>query len=42
MDTKSLSFKQLYLVQKLFIYYYQIDYCQAKANKATDILSHFL
>ena len=41
MDTKSLSFRQVYWAQKLFRYHFQIDYCQGKANAAADTLSKF-
>ena len=42
MDTKSLSFRQVHWVQKLFQYHFQIDYCQSKANAVTDALLKFL
>ena len=38
MNTKSLSFRQVYWVQKLFYYYFQIDYCQGKVNGAANTL----
>ena len=38
MDTKNLSFCQVKWAQKLFKYYFQINYCQGKANKAADAL----
>ena len=41
MDTKSLSSRQVHWAQKLFQYYFQIDYCQGKANAAADALSRF-
>ena len=41
MDTKSLSFCQVRWAQELSRYYFQIDYCQDKANEATDALSRF-
>ena len=39
MDTKSFSFRQVRWGQKLFCYYFQIDYCQSKANETADALS---
>ena len=39
MDTKNLSFCQVRWAQELFRYYCYIDYCQGKANGATDTLS---
>ena len=39
MDTKSLSSRQVRWAQKLSCYHFQIDYCQGKANGATDALS---
>ena len=42
MDTKNLSLKQVCLAQNLSKYYFQIDYCQNKANEATNVLSCFL
>ena len=42
MDTKSLSSCQVRWAQELFHYYFQIDYCQDKANRAADALSRFL
>ena len=41
-DTKSLSSRQVRWAQKLSQYYFQIDYCQGKANAAIDALSRFL
>ena len=41
MDIKSLSFCQVKWAQKLLKYYFQIDYCQSKANRAVDDLSRF-
>ena len=41
MDTKSLSSRQVCWAQELFWYYFQIDYCQGKANAAADALSRF-
>ena len=41
MDTKRLSSRQVRWAQKLFRYHFQIDYCQGKANGATDTLSRF-
>ena len=41
MDTKSLSSRQVYWAQKLSRYYFQIEYCQSKANAAVDALSRF-
>ena len=40
-DTKSLSSRQMRWAQKLFKYYFWIDYCQGKANEAADALSCF-
>ena len=42
MDTKSLSSRQVRWAQELSRYYFQIDYCQGKANRATDALSWYL
>ena len=42
MDMKSLSSKQVRWAQKLSCYYFQIEYCQDKANKAVDALSWYL
>ena len=41
MDTKSLSSKQVCWAQKLSQYHFRIDYCQGKANVATNALSRF-
>ena len=41
MDIKSLSFRQVRWAQKLFRYYFRIDYHQGKANGAADTLSRF-
>ena len=41
METKSLSSKQVRWAQKLSRYYFRINYCQGKANKATDALSQY-
>ena len=41
MDIKSLSFYHVYWVQKLFKYYFQIDYSQDKAKNAADPLFYF-
>ncbi len=41
MDTKSLSSCQVRWAQELSQYYFQIDYCQEKANAIVDTLSHF-
>ena len=41
MNTKSLSSCQVWWAQKLSRYYFQINYCQRKANKAADASSHF-
>ena len=41
MDTKSLSSRQVYLAQKLSLYYFQIDYRQNKSNATADVLSKF-
>ena len=38
MDTKSLRSQQVCWAQKLFYYYFQIDYHQDKANKTADAL----
>ena len=40
-DRKNLSFSQVWWAQELFCYYFQIDYCQGKANGAANALSHF-
>ena len=42
MDTKSLSCYQVRWAQELSRYYFQINYCQGKANGAADALSRFL
>ena len=42
MDTKSLSSRQGCWAQELSRYYFWINYCQGKANAATDLLSKFL
>ena len=42
MDTKNLSSCQVRWAQELLRYYFQIDYCQSKANRAADALSRFL
>lgn len=41
MNTKNLSFRQVHQAQKLSQYYFQIDYCQGKANEAADTLFCF-
>ena len=41
MDTKSLSSRQVCWAQKLFRYHFRIDYCQGKANGATDALFQY-
>ena len=41
MNTKSLSSRQVRWAQKLFCYYFQIDYHQGKANGATNVLSQY-
>ena len=41
MDTKSLSSRQVCWAQELSRYYFQIDYCQGKANGAADALSRY-
>ena len=41
METKSLSSRQVRWAQKLSRYYFQIDYCQGKANRAVDALSWY-
>ena len=38
MDTKNLSSRQVCWTQELFQYYFQINYCQSKANVAIDTL----
>ena len=40
-NTKSLSSKQVRWAQELSRYYFQINYCQGKANTAADALSRF-
>ena len=40
-DMKSLSFRQVRWAQELFRYYFRINYCQSKANRAADALSHY-
>ena len=40
-DTKNLSSRQVRWAQELSWYYFQIDYCQSKANVAADALSKF-
>ena len=42
MDTKSLSFSQVYWAQKLSYHYFWINYCQDKANRAADTLFYIL
>ena len=42
MDTKNLSSRQVRWAQKFSCYHFQINYCQSKANRATDALSSFL
>ena len=42
METKSLSSRQVRWAQELSRYYFQIEYCQGKTNKATDVLSKYL
>ena len=37
MDTKSLSFCQVRWAQELSQYHFRIDYCQEKANAATNV-----
>lgn len=37
-DKKNLSFNQILLAQKLWKYYFRIDYYQNKANDAIDVL----
>ncbi len=41
MDTKSLSSKQVHWAYKLSRYHFQIDYCQGKANGASDALLRY-
>ena len=41
MNIKNLSFYQVWKAQKLFQYDFCIDYCQNKANGASDALSRF-
>ncbi len=41
-DTKNLSFKQVYWVQKLLKYHFQIDYYPSKTNRATYTLLQYL
>ena len=41
MNTKSLSSRQVRWAQKLSQYYFRIDYCQDKANAATNALLRF-
>ena len=41
MDTKSLSFRQVYWAQKLSQYHFRINYCRDKPNVAADALSRF-
>ena len=41
MDTKSLSSRQVRWAQELSRYHFRINYCQGKANAATDALSRF-
>ena len=41
MDTKILTFKQVYWAQELLQYHFWIDYRQGKANKAANVLSRF-
>ena len=40
-DTKNLSFGQVSWAQNNLCYHFQIDYCQGKTNKATDILFQY-
>ena len=41
MGTKSLSSRQVRWAQELSCYYFQIDYCQDKANGVADTLSQY-
>ena len=41
-DIKSLSSRQVYWAQKLFRYYFRIDYHQSKANESANAVSRFL
>ena len=40
-EMESLSSRQVCWAQKLFCYYFQIDYCQGKANGAANALSQY-
>ena len=40
-NTKSLSSRQVRWAQKLFRYYFRINYCQDKANRTADTLSYY-
>ena len=40
-DTKNLNSRQVNWAQELSRYYFQIDYCQGKANKATNALLQY-
>ena len=40
-DTKNLHSRYVYQAQKLSKYHFRIDYCQSKANKATDALLQY-
>ena len=40
-DIKNLSSRQVRWAQELSQYYFQVDYCQGKANAAADALSRF-
>lgn len=37
MDSKGLSFRQIYKALEVFQYHFQINYCQGKTNKASHI-----
>ena len=41
METKSLSSRQVHWAWELSRYHFQINYCQGKANRATDALSRY-
>ena len=41
MDTKILSFHQVWWAKELSRYHFRIDYCKSKANRAVDAVSHF-
>lgn len=41
MDIKNFSSCQVWWAKELFRYYFQINYCQGKANTAANVLSHY-